>query len=201
MKIGKLTKEHLIYGLAILLAMGLRFIGLGNTPLSDTEASSALQALSAFQPGHVISGGQPGYVLLTAVNFFLTGSSEFFARFWPAVFGTLLVLVPYLGRERLGQKAALVMAFAVAIEPSLVAVSRQADGRMLAITGLAFAGISHAEKCGLGRDRDRVCDPGWSHNMVWAAGDRYGMERVPLGLSRTLRRPGNRDLCQARFLV
>ncbi len=53
--------------------------------------------------------------------------------------GTLLVLVPYLGRERLGQKAALVMAFAVAIEPSLVAASRQADGRMLAITGLAFA--------------------------------------------------------------
>ncbi len=139
MKTGKFTTEHFIYGLAILLALGLRFIGLGNTPLSDTEASSALQALSAFQPGHVISGGQPGYVLLTAVSFFLTGSSEFFARFWPAVFGTLLVLVPYLGRERLGQKAALVMAFAVAIEPSLVAASRQADGRMLAITGLAFA--------------------------------------------------------------
>ncbi len=139
MKTGKLTTTHFFYGLAILLAIGLRFIGLGNTPLSDTEASAALQALSAFQPGHVISGGQPGYVLLTAASFFLTGSSEFFARFWPAVFGTLLVLVPYLGRERLGQKAALVMAFALAVEPSLVAASRQADGRMLAITGVAFA--------------------------------------------------------------
>ncbi len=70
MKTGKLTTEHFIYGLAILLAVGLRFIGLGNTPLSDAEASSALQALFAFQPGHVISGGQPGYVLLTAVKFF-----------------------------------------------------------------------------------------------------------------------------------
>jgi hypothetical protein len=139
MKTGKLTTEHLFYGLVILLAVGLRFIGLGTAPLSDNEASNALQALSAFQPGHGISGAQPVYVLLTAASFFLIGSSEFFARFWPAVFGTLLVLVPYLGRERLGQKAALVMAFALAVEPSLVAASRQADGRMMAICGLAFA--------------------------------------------------------------
>ena len=139
MKSGKLSTEHFFYGLVIVLAVGLRFIGLGSTPLSDQEAGAALQAVSAFQPGHVVSGGQPGYVLLTAASFFLFGSSEFLARFWPAVLGTLLVLVPYLGRERLGQKAALVMAFALAIEPSLVAASRQADGRILAITGLAFA--------------------------------------------------------------
>ena len=139
MKSSKLTTEHFFYGLAILLAVGLRFIGLGTSPLSDGEATAAMQAASVFQPGHAVLGVQPGYILLTGASFFFFGSSEFWARFWPAVFGSLLVLVPYLGRERLGQKAALLMAFALSVEPSLVAASRQADGRILAITGLAFA--------------------------------------------------------------
>ncbi len=140
MKIGKVTVEHWVYGLALLLAAFLRFNGLGNVPLSDHEATWALQAADLARGGRTLLGGQPGYILLTAAAFFVFGTSEFLARFWPALLGTGLVLAPYLYRERLGRMAALVLALALAIEPVLVAASRQADGRMLAVAGLALAG-------------------------------------------------------------
>ena len=186
MKSGKLSTEHFFYGLAIILAVGLRFIGLGNTPLSDGEARIALQAVSAFQPGHVISGGQPGYVLLTAASFFLFGTSEFLARFWPAVLGSLLVLMPYLGRERFGQKPALVMAFALAFEPSLVAASRQADGRILAITGLAFAMMFLLRRNAIWAGiLNRICGVWRTDGLECAAGDRSGLECISVDYCST----------------
>jgi hypothetical protein len=140
MKLEKATNEHLIYLLAVLLAASLRFIGLGNLPLSDMESTWANQAFHIVKGGGLpIVGDQPGYILLTSVVFFLFGSSEFLARFWPAVSGTLLVMVPLLYRERMGRTAAMILAVGLAIEPSLVAASRQADGRILAIAGFAFA--------------------------------------------------------------
>ena len=139
MSTGKATTEHFLFGLAVLLAAGIRFLGLGNTPLSDAEATWALQAIDLARGSHVLIGPQPGYILLTAAGFFLWGASEFLARFWPALAGTALVLAPVLFRDRIGRNAALVLAFGLALEPSLVAASRQADGRILALTGLVFA--------------------------------------------------------------
>jgi predicted membrane-bound mannosyltransferase len=139
MKLEKATREHLFYGLALLLAAAIRLVGLGVPPLSDTESTWAMQALDAARGGHILLGAQPGYILLTAATFFGLGTSEFLARLWPALAGTVLVLAPYWVRERLGRGAAVVLALALALEPSLVAASRQADGRMLAITSVTFA--------------------------------------------------------------
>ncbi len=139
MKLEKSTTEQFLYGLAFLLAAALRMINLGGVPLSDGEANLALQALAVSHGSHAVIGPQPGYILLTGASFFVASASDFLARFWPALAGTLLVLAPYPLRHRLGRKAALILAFALALEPSLVAASRQADGRMIGLAAMIFA--------------------------------------------------------------
>lgn len=136
---GKATTEHFLFGLALLLAAGIRFFGLSTTPLSDVEAGWALQAANLANGSHALIGAQPGYILLTALGFFLLGASEFMARFWPALAGTALTLAPLLFRDKIGRAAAIVLAFGIALEPSLAAISRQADGRIIALAGLVFA--------------------------------------------------------------
>ena len=86
-------------------------------------------------------GAQPGYIFPTMVFFYLFESTNFIARLWPALAGSLLVLAPSAFRSKLGQKAAIIIAFGLALDPGMVALSRLAGGPMLAIafTILAFA--------------------------------------------------------------
>lgn len=128
-----------LYLLAFLLAAALRFVQLGALPLTDAEAGWALQALSLSRGENLILTGQPGYLALTSFLFYLFESANFLARFVPAFAGTLIVLVPYFLRDKLGERAALVAAFFLAAAPGLVAVSRTASGTMLAVTFGALA--------------------------------------------------------------
>jgi len=139
MKPGKLTVEHGLYCLAFFLALGVRFLALGTSFLSDQEANWALQAFNLAQNSHTLIGTQPAYILLTSVLFYLLPSSEWLARFWPALVGSLLALSPFLFRKQLGKTAALCVAFFLALDPGMVAVSRQADGSMLAVTFVVLA--------------------------------------------------------------
>lgn len=133
-----LTLEHLLYLLALGLAIGLRFLHLGRLPLSDYEAIEALQALAIARSDHPAVGPNPAYVHLTAFLFALLGASNFLARFWPALAGTLIVLAPWFVRSRLGRVPAIVLAFGLALDPALNALARQAGGPMLAIAFLVF---------------------------------------------------------------
>ena len=128
------TLEHAFYALALALAVGLRFLHLGTLPLSDFEAAWALQALRVTQGYHPVLGPNPAYVHLTAVLFYIFGASDFLARFWPALAGCVLVLVPWFLRSRFGRIPALVLAFGLALDPGLVAMSHLAGEPMLAIT-------------------------------------------------------------------
>lgn len=122
--------------IAILALAGiLRFASLGETALNEYEAASALAAL---HPNEGL-GDQPAYTLLTSPLFGLFGSNEGVARFWPAFFGLSLVALPAFWRNRLGDKAALVLAFILAIDPGMVALSRLASGRMIAISAVLIA--------------------------------------------------------------
>jgi hypothetical protein len=77
--------EGWLYALAFLLAIGLRFIQLGVMPLTDVEASSALQALHIAQGLKPALNPHPFYILSTSVLFFLYGGgTNFLARFMPA---------------------------------------------------------------------------------------------------------------------
>jgi hypothetical protein len=131
--------ENLLYWLAFLIALGLRFIQLGASPLSDSEATLALQALQIAQGKVPLLAPQPGYILLTSVFFAVINSTNFIARFVPAIIGSVLVFAPYFFRERINPKPALILAFLFAMDPGLVALSRQAGGTMLAVTALLFA--------------------------------------------------------------
>jgi hypothetical protein len=114
---------------AFLIGLVLRSAALGALPLSDAESTLALQALSVSRGGSVANWAHAGYTLFTGAAFFLFGSSDFLARLWPALTGSLIVLVPYLFRRFLGDKAALAAALILAVEPFGVALSRQAgDG-------------------------------------------------------------------------
>ena len=135
------TLEHALYALALAIAIGLRFLHLGALPLSDYEADWALQALRIVQGLKPAIGPNPAYVHLTAVLFYIFGATNFLARFWPALAGCALVLTPWFLRGRFGRIPALVLAFGLAIDPGLVAMSHLAGGPMLAITFVVLTGL------------------------------------------------------------
>jgi hypothetical protein len=131
--------EVLAYFVAFILAVGLRFFRLGELPLGDLEATNALQAMKIASGSSVSVGGEPGYVILTSILFFVLGHSEFWARFWPAAFGVGLVFTPLLFKRWLGTRPAAILALFFAVEPGFVALSRTATGTMIAVVGLLAA--------------------------------------------------------------
>jgi hypothetical protein len=142
--------EHSLYALAVLLALGVRLARLGAFPLSNFEAGWALQALSLSigrEPAaQVTLGANPGYWLITSLLFSVIGDSNFVARLWPALTGAALVLLPLFFRRRLGAPAALLMAFGLALDPGLVAVSRTAGEGMPAVA-LGLLALGAAYRC------------------------------------------------------
>ena len=135
----RLKNEGWLYWLAFLIALGFRIIQLGASPLNDSEAALALQALDITRGQRPLLDPQPAYILFTSILFAITKSTNFMARAVPALVGSLLVFVPYLFREKLNPRPALILAFLIAFSPGLVALSRQANGTILAVTFLLFA--------------------------------------------------------------
>ena len=131
--------ETIAYLAAFVLAFGLRFLLLGKLPLTDSEAALALQALEISQGAKPALASNVAYINFSAVLFFIFGSTNFLARFIPALIGSALTLAPALFREKLKARPAVILAFFLAIDPALVALSRQAGGPILALTFAIFA--------------------------------------------------------------
>jgi len=132
--------EGWLYALAFLFAVALRFIQLGAMPLTDAEAAPALQALHIAQGLKPALDPHPLYILFTSILFFIYGGgTDFFARFFPALMGSLLVFAPLLFTDRIKPRSSLILAFFIALDPGLVALSRQAASPILAIVFLLFA--------------------------------------------------------------
>lgn len=132
--------EGWLYGLAFLLALSLRLTALGVLPLNDAEAGPALDALQVAQGLKPALGPHPAATLFTAPLFFLYGSgTNFLARLIPALIGSALVFVPRLFANRLKPRPGLLLAFFIALDPGLTAISRQAGSPILAIVFLLFA--------------------------------------------------------------
>lgn len=129
-----------LYALVLLLALGLRLIRLGALPLTDLEAAPALQAFELAQGLKPVIDPQPAYILFSAPLFFAYGgATNYLARLVPALAGSFMVLVPWFFRQRLGSRAALLLALLLAVDPGLLALSRQAASSILALTFLLFA--------------------------------------------------------------
>jgi len=132
-KQGEFNTELAVYLLAFLVALMFHFIRLGQAPLSDAEATLALQAWNIAAGERPILGPQPLYVVLTSVLFAVFQAGNWAARFWPALAASGLVWVAYLNRHWLGRKPALLAAFFFAFDPVVAAAARQAGGHVLAL--------------------------------------------------------------------
>jgi len=124
---------------ALVLALVFRLIRLGHTPLQDSEAEIALQALAAAEGSDTRFGSHMAVVGLTALDFFVFTSSNFLARFWTAIFGVLIVLVPFLLRKQLGEKPAIILSFVLAIAPDMVGLSRLIGSPLVGLVCLLLA--------------------------------------------------------------
>jgi hypothetical protein len=133
------TLEHGLYAFAIVLSFGMHFVKLGVLPLSEFESTWAVQSLQVANGMRPAVGSNPAYVHLTAFLFFLFNATDFLARFWPALAGSLLSLAPWFLRKRIGQIPAIIVAFGLAIDPGLAALSRLVGGPILAVACLLFA--------------------------------------------------------------
>lgn len=128
-----------LYALALALALAVRLLRLDAWPLTDEEARWAMQSFDLVKGLRPEIGPQPGYVLLTALVFFVMQAGEFAARIVPALFGAALVLAPYFFRDKLGEKTALVLAFLLAFDPGLLAMSKLAGSPIIAVSASVLA--------------------------------------------------------------
>jgi hypothetical protein len=124
------TRAHLLWFFIAAVAAMTRFPGLDGL-LSDAEASVALASLSAAR-------GEPAVLLNPLFGFVQTGLFALFgpsnvaARGFAALAGVTLALTPYVLRARIGEVRALSFGALLALSPTLVFVSRQAEGASLA---------------------------------------------------------------------
>jgi hypothetical protein len=148
----QISIEQAFILLALGLGFGIRLFHLGAEPLSDSEARWALQALELARGNPIQIGPQPATVTITSLLFSLFGDTNGMARLWSALTGSLLPLVPVLfasifrSSARL-HRAGIILAFGLALDPGLVALSRLSGGPMGAITfSLLAAGAAYSRK-------------------------------------------------------
>lgn len=146
-KVTRISRELLIYSLIFLTALALRMALLGRAPLLNSEANRAFQAWQINQGAAIPIGSQVGYLSITELLFTLFGGSDFLARFWPALTGSLIVWIPYLLRKPLDRVPALVLALGLTFDPALTAVSRIGGSPMPALVFLLLAAAAfHTNK-------------------------------------------------------
>lgn len=146
------TVEQSLYGLLLIVALVLRLFRLGSAlPLHPLEAGQAWVAWAGlFGREAVIPALVQSPLLNTGQRllFWLTeGGSDGWARAFPALVGSLLVLLPWHFRGALGRPAALALALLLAVDPWLLTFSRSADSPILSVgLGLLLlAGITHPD--------------------------------------------------------
>jgi predicted membrane-bound mannosyltransferase/sugar lactone lactonase YvrE len=112
----------------VVLGAGFRFWDLGSRALHHDESLHGFYAYNLFQ-GHgyvhdpLMHG--PFQFFGIASTFFLTGgASDYTLRVFPALFGSILIVLPFFFRSRLGSLGALFASALIAFSPTLLYYSR-----------------------------------------------------------------------------
>jgi hypothetical protein len=145
----RLTMEHLVYGLLVVIALVARSLGLGSRPLAPAEAEAALAAWQLSQGlGPVADAGTPLLIGLQTLLFFLAGGSDFLARLAPNLAAAALPLALWRWRPWVGRRPALLAALLLTFSPLVNAFARRADGTAFVLLGLtlALAGWGQVER-------------------------------------------------------
>lgn len=118
----------------LLIGLIMRFVGLGEQPLTPSEAESAWTAWAFWQPDStMLAEGSPLYFSLTRLITPIVGFSDGSMRFVPAIFGLGCVLLPWLWRNRLGMIGSMTVALFLAVSPIHVNISRTAGSDTTAV--------------------------------------------------------------------
>jgi len=131
------SMERVLYGVAVMVGGWLRLWTLGAQPLSLWEASNSWPAWLVANGMRVHDAPTPISALYYGLQWLLfwTGvNNDGGARFISAVAGVVLIVLPWWWRNLLGRRAALILAFLIAIDAWLWSFSRLADGAGLAVT-------------------------------------------------------------------
>jgi 4-amino-4-deoxy-L-arabinose transferase-like glycosyltransferase len=142
-----LTVETAVWGLVLLLALGLRLLRLDVAPLSAGEAQGALAAwrFAGGQGAPTATNFSPILFSGQWLTFLFFGANELSARLLPALAGSALALAPALLRRHIGRSGALLAGALLALSPTAVTLSRTACGDVLVALGalLCASGLWH----------------------------------------------------------
>ena len=121
------TLEQLLYAGLFVFALLTHLWGLGDRSLHHDETLHAayswrLYMGQGFIHDPLLHG--PFLYHIVALMYFLFGDNDFTARLSVALFGSVLVVLPYLIRRELGREAALLAALYLAISPVFLYVGR-----------------------------------------------------------------------------
>lgn len=114
----------------------MRLVAASKLPLNAYES-----ALLIGNPGKATVWENPISLIesiLIKPTYFMVGQSQFGARVWPAMAGSMLMLIPLYIKEVLGKKMSMVLALLLMIEPFLLGNSLQVGGHIFAILGLSL---------------------------------------------------------------
>lgn len=128
--------ERLLYGVAIAVGLWLRLWALGAQPLSTWEASNSWPAWLVANGLAVADAPTPNSALYYGLQWLLFWSgvnSDGGARFFSALAGVALIVLPWWWRGLLGRRVALIAAYLIAIDAWLLGFSRMADGAIISL--------------------------------------------------------------------
>ena len=119
--------EKTIYLIFIILAIITRFWGLGDRVMSHDESLHTQFSYQFFDGQgyqHTPLMHGPFLFHITSISYWLFGDSDFAARIPVAIFGVILVVLPYFLRTWLGRIGALFTSFIFLISPFVTYYSR-----------------------------------------------------------------------------
>lgn len=122
-----LNWELVLYTIFFALAIFTRLYELGDRVMSHDESlhtlySWNLYAGKGYQHDPLMHG--PTLFHFTALMYFLFGDNDFTARLSAAIFGVILVILPYWFRPWLGRLGALSASFMLLISPGILYYTR-----------------------------------------------------------------------------
>ncbi|HCU80652.1 MAG TPA: hypothetical protein DGN60_05760 [Chloroflexi bacterium] len=122
----------------------LRFHKLGSLPLSDIEVENALLAWLIVDGQELVdtnwlANSALVYFTQIIIFWFTDVANSISARVVTALCGSVLIFTPFLFGRHLGRVGACVMMALFAVSPSLVMISRTADGMAISLVCLVIA--------------------------------------------------------------
>ncbi len=144
----QLDWEKLTYILFIIAAILSRFYALGSRVMSHDESLHTQFSYQFFNGdgfSHTPLMHGPFLFHITAVSYWIFGASDTAARIPNALFGVILVAIPYLLRDWLGKRGALFTSFIFLISPYVTYYSRyiRHDGYIIVWAMIVFIAITY----------------------------------------------------------